>query len=173
MLPPSSDSPVGLTHFDEQGGSRMVNTSSKPETLRWARASARVRLHPQTAHTIRRREVAKGDVLAVAQLAAIQAAKQTPFLIPLCHPLPITSVEVHFHWLGEDVLHIEACVSCVGRTGVEMEALTAVAVAALTVYDMCKSLDRTIVIERIQLEEKAGGQSGHFLRPSDCLDPNR
>lgn len=153
-----------LTHFDAQGSSRMVNTSAKPETLRWARASARLRMHPDTARLIRDKNIAKGDVLAVAQLAGIQAAKHTPWLIPLCHPLPLTSAQVHFAWLGEDLLGIEARVECVGRTGVEMEALTAAAVAALTVYDMCKALDRGMVIETIQLEEKAGGQSGHFQR---------
>ncbi|MCS7014986.1 MAG: cyclic pyranopterin monophosphate synthase MoaC [Gemmatales bacterium] len=153
-----------FSHFDEHGSSRMVNTSAKPETLRWARASARLRMLPSTAAMIRDRRLAKGDVLAVAQLAGIQAVKHTPFLIPLCHPLPITSVEVHFTWLNNELLHVEARVECIARTGVEMEALTAVAVAALTVYDMCKAVDRTMVIENIQLEEKAGGTSGHFVR---------
>jgi cyclic pyranopterin phosphate synthase len=153
-----------LTHFDEHGSSRMVNTSAKPETLRWARASAYLRMQPETAQRIRERGLAKGDVLAVAQLAGIQAAKHTPFLIPLCHPLPLTSVEVHFAWVADDRLRIEARVECVARTGVEMEALTAAAVAALTVYDMCKAVDRSMVIENLCLEEKAGGQSGHFVR---------
>ncbi len=155
-----------LSHFTEQGACHMVDTSEKLETLRQARASARVRMQPETARLIRDRQLAKGDVLAVAQLAGILAAKQTPFLIPLCHPLPLSSVEVDFAWSSDDLLVIQTRVSCVARTGVEMEALTAAAIAALTVYDMCKSVDRTMVIEAIQLEEKSGGRSGHFLRRS-------
>jgi cyclic pyranopterin phosphate synthase len=153
-----------LSHFTEQGACHMVDTSEKPETFRQARASARVRMRPETACLIRDRQLAKGDVLAVAQLAGVLAAKQTPFLIPLCHPLPLSSVEVDFAWPSDDLLVIQTRVSCVARTGVEMEALTAAAIAALTVYDMCKSVDRTMVIESIQLEEKSGGRSGHFLR---------
>jgi len=153
-----------LSHFDDQGGCHMVNTTAKPETLRQARASARIRMQSATAQLMRDRQLAKGDVLAVAQLAGILAAKHTPFLIPLCHPLPLTSVEVEFHWLADDLLAIEARVTCVARTGVEMEALVAAAIAALTVYDMCKSVDRSMVIEAIQLEEKSGGRSGHFIR---------
>lgn len=153
-----------LSHFDDQGSCHMVNTTAKPETLRQARASARIRMQSATAQLIRDRQLAKGDVLAVAQLAGILAAKHTPFLIPLCHPLPLTSVEVEFRWLADDLLAIEGRVACVARTGVEMEALVAAAIAALTVYDMCKSVDRSMVIEAIQLEEKSGGRSGHFVR---------
>jgi cyclic pyranopterin phosphate synthase len=153
-----------LTHFDEQGASRMVDTSDKPETLRQARASGLVRLAPATAALIRDRALAKGDVLEVARLAGIMAAKRTGELIPLCHPLPLTSVALDFAFEGDDLLRIEATVRVFGRTGVEMEALTAVSVAALTVYDMCKAVDRTMTVERIRLEEKSGGRSGTFRR---------
>jgi len=152
-----------LTHFDEHGGSRMVDTSDKPETLREARASGNVRMAPATAKLIRDRGLAKGDVLEVARLAGIMAAKRTGELIPLCHPLPLTSVRIDFSW-KDDLLGIEATVRVLGRTGVEMEALTAVSIAALTVYDMCKSVDRGMAIERIILEEKSGGRSGTFRR---------
>lgn len=153
-----------LSHFDEHGASRMVDTSAKPETLREARASAQMRLAPATLTLIRDRGLAKGDVLEVARLAGIMAAKRTGELIPLCHPLPITGVLVDFTFEGQDVLGIEARVRVFGRTGVEMEALTAVSVAALTVYDMCKSVDRSMTIERIRLEAKSGGRSGTFQR---------
>jgi cyclic pyranopterin phosphate synthase len=153
-----------LTHFDEHGASRMVDTSDKPETLRQARASGLVRLDPSTTALIRDRRLAKGDVLEVARLAGIMAAKRTGDLIPLCHPLPITSVTVDFRFESESVLRLEATVRVFGRTGVEMEALTAVSVAALTVYDMCKAVDRGMTIERIRLEEKSGGRSGTFRR---------
>src|SRR5262245_39911916 len=144
-----------LSHFDDRGGSRMVDTSDKPETLRQARASGLVRMQPATAKLIQDRGLAKGDVLEVARLAGIMAAKRTGELIPLCHPLPITSVHIDFSFSSDDLLHIEATVRVFGRTGVEMEALTAVSVAGLTVYDMCKSVDRVMTIERIRLEEKS------------------
>jgi cyclic pyranopterin phosphate synthase len=153
-----------LTHFDEHGASRMVDTSAKPETLRHARASGLVRLAPATAALIRDRALAKGDVLEVARLAGIMAAKRTGDLIPLCHPLPITSAAVDFAFDSDTLLRITATVRVFGRTGVEMEALTAVSVAALTVYDMCKAVDRTLTVERIRLEEKSGGRSGTFRR---------
>jgi cyclic pyranopterin phosphate synthase len=153
-----------LTHFDEHGASRMVDTSAKAETLRQARASGAVRLAPATAALIRDRGLAKGDVLEVARLAGIMAAKRTSDLIPLCHPLPLTGVQVDFAFVGDDLLCIEAVARVFGRTGVEMEALTAVSVAALTVYDMCKAVDRTMTIESIRLEEKSGGKSGTFRR---------
>ncbi len=153
-----------LTHFDDQGASRMVDTSAKPETLREARATAQVRMAPATLTLIRDRALAKGDVCEVARLAGIMAAKQTGTLIPLCHPLPLTSARVDFTFADPDTLTIEATVRVFGRTGVEMEALTAVSVAALTVYDMCKAVDRVMTIERIRLEEKSGGRSGTFRR---------
>jgi cyclic pyranopterin phosphate synthase len=153
-----------LSHFDERGASRMVDTSAKPETLREARASALVRMTAATANLIRDRSLSKGDVLEVARLAGIMAAKRTGELIPLCHPLPLTAVTVDFEFEDEAVLRIEATVRVFGRTGVEMEALTAAAVTALTVYDMCKAVDRSMSIERIRLEEKTGGRSGVFRR---------
>ena len=153
-----------LSHFDDKGASRMVDTSGKAETERVARASGLVRMSPATAALIRDKRLSKGDVLEVARLAGIMAAKRTGELIPLCHPLPITSASIDFAWEAEDLLRIEATAKVVGRTGVEMEALTAVSVAALTVYDMCKSADRVMTIERIRLEEKSGGKSGTFRR---------
>src|SRR5439155_3093570 len=153
-----------LTHFDERGASRMVDTSEKPETLRQARASGLVRMAPATVTLIRDRKLAKGDVLEVARLAGIMAAKRTGELIPLCHPLPITAATIDFAFEGDSLLRIEAEVRVFGRTGVEMEALTAVSVAALTIYDMCKAVDRGMTIERIRLEEKSGGRSGTFQR---------
>ena len=153
-----------LTHFDEHGASRMVDTSAKPETLREAKASGLVRMAAATGALVRDRALAKGDVLEVARIAGILAAKRTGALIPLCHPLPITSAAVDFSWAADDLLRIEATVRVFGRTGVEMEALTAVSVAALTVYDMCKSVDRVMSIERVRLEEKSGGKSGPFRR---------
>jgi cyclic pyranopterin monophosphate synthase len=131
-----------LTHFDERGASRMVDVSAKAETLREARASGLVRMAPATAALIRDRALSKGDVLETARLAGIMAAKRTGDLIPLCHPLPITGATLDFTWEADHLLHIEATVRVFGRTGVEMEALTAVSVAALTVYDMCKAVDR-------------------------------
>ena len=153
-----------LSHFDEHGASRMVDVSAKPETLREARASGLVRMAPATAALIRDRGLSKGDVLETARIAGVMAAKRTGDLIPLCHPLPITSAAVAFSWDADDLLRIEATVRVFGRTGVEMEALTAVSVAALTVYDMCKAVDRVMTVERIRLEEKSGGRSGTFRR---------
>jgi cyclic pyranopterin monophosphate synthase len=160
-----------LSHFDESGASRMVDVGAKAETARTARASAVVRMKPETLALIRDKGVAKGDVLEVARLAGIMAAKKTADLIPLCHPLPLTSVKLDFTFPSGDALRVEATVSVFARTGVEMEALTAVSVAALTVYDMCKAADRGMTIEAVRLEEKDGGKSGHFVRsdaaPSD------
>lgn len=154
-----------LTHFDEHGASRMVDTSAKPETLREARASGVVRMQPATLALVRQRGHVKGDVLEVARLAGIMAAKRTGDLIPLCHPLPLTSARVDFAFEGESELRIEATVRVFGRTGVEMEALTAVSIAALTVYDMCKAVDKGISVERIRLEAKSGGKSGTYQAP--------
>jgi cyclic pyranopterin phosphate synthase len=156
-----------LSHFDESGASRMVDVGAKAETERVARASAVVRMLPATHVLIRDKRVAKGDVLEVARLAGIMAAKKTSELIPLCHPLPLTSVKLEFAFPSEDSVRIEATTKVFGRTGVEMEALTAVSVAALTVYDMCKAADRAMTIESVRLEEKDGGKSGHFVRSKD------
>jgi cyclic pyranopterin phosphate synthase len=153
-----------LTHFDESGASRMVDVGGKPETARRAVASARVRMLPATLVLIRDKALAKGDVLEVARLAGIMAAKRTADLIPLCHPLPLTAVRIDFAFEGDDVVRIEALVEVVARTGVEMEALVAASVAALTVYDMGKAVDRAMLIEQIRLEEKSGGKSGHYRR---------
>jgi cyclic pyranopterin phosphate synthase len=158
-----------LSHFDEHGAARMVDVSRKSETHRLAKASAVVRMQPQTLTLIRDRQLAKGDVVEVARLAGILAAKKTADLIPLCHPLPLTSVTLDFAFPAADQLHIAATVTVFARTGVEMEALTAVSVAALTVYDMCKSVDRAMTIESIRLEEKDGGTSGHFVRESAAV----
>lgn len=153
-----------LSHFDESGASRMVDVGAKPESERMARASGLVRALPETIALIRNKAVAKGDVLEVARLAGIMAAKKTSELIPLCHPLPLTSVAIDFADKDDDAISISATVRVTGRTGVEMEALTAATVAALTIYDMCKSVDRAMTIERIQLDEKSGGKSGHYRR---------
>ncbi|REJ67179.1 MAG: cyclic pyranopterin monophosphate synthase MoaC [Planctomycetota bacterium] len=153
-----------LSHFDEAGAARMVDVGQKEPTPRYARASARVRMHPHTLQRIREGSAEKGDVLQVARLAGIQGAKSTAQLIPLCHPLGLDAVTVDFRFDGEDAIDISAAASVTARTGVEMEALTAASTAALTIYDMCKSMDREIVIEQIQLDEKRGGKSGHFRR---------
>lgn len=153
-----------LTHFDDTGASRMVDVGEKDVTHRVARASGIVRMKPATRTLIMDRQMAKGDVLEVARLAGIMAAKKTGELIPLCHPLPLEAVRIDFAELDDDGLRIEATVEVTAKTGVEMEALTAVSVAALTVYDMCKSVDRGMRVEQIQLEEKSGGRSGKFVR---------
>lgn len=153
-----------LTHFDDSGASRMVDVSAKAETERIARASARVRMTAATGALVRDKKLSKGDVLEVARLAGIMAAKKTGELIPLCHPLPLTGVTLDFAWTADDLLQIDATARVIGRTGVEMEALTAAAVAALTVYDMCKAVDRVMTVERVRLEEKSGGKSGPFRR---------
>jgi len=153
-----------LTHFDAAGASRMVDVSGKEPTVRTARASGWVTMDPQTLALVIDRRLSKGDVLEVARLAGIMAAKRTGELIPLCHPLGLDSVEVELSPAAPDSIRIEATVKLHGRTGVEMEALVAVSVAALTVYDMCKGVDRGLVIGRIQLEEKTGGRRGPFRR---------
>jgi cyclic pyranopterin phosphate synthase len=153
-----------FTHFDASGASRMVDVGDKPVSHRTAHASGRVHMAADTLSMIQSRRGAKGDVLEVARLAGIMAAKRTADLIPLCHPLAIDSVVVDFTSPDGGTLAIGATVQVEAKTGVEMEALTVVAIAALTVYDMCKSADRGITIERIQLEEKSGGRSGHWLR---------
>ncbi|MHC5543654.1 cyclic pyranopterin monophosphate synthase MoaC [Singulisphaera rosea] len=153
-----------LTHFDDAGASRMVDVSSKAVTLRSARASGMIRMASSTLELILDRRASKGDVLEVARLAGILAAKRTGELIPLCHPLGLDSVELSFVPVDDSSLRIEATAKVSARTGVEMEAMTAVSVAALTVYDMCKAVDRAMVIDQIRLEEKLGGRSGHFRR---------
>jgi len=156
-----------LTHFDAQGGSRMVDVGAKEITLRVARASALVHMDRSTLALIRNRKLSKGDVLEVARLAGISAAKRTSDLIPLCHQIPLDSVHIEFAFPDDDHVAIQATARATARTGVEMEAFTAASVAALTIYDMCKSVDRGMVIEQIQLEEKFGGVSGHYKRSSN------
>ena len=154
-----------LTHFDERGNAHMVDVGAKDVTERVAVARASVRMQPATLKLIATRKAAKGDVLAVAQLAGIMAAKKTPDLIPLCHPLALSSVDVTLTLDAKrNAVDIEAICRLKGRTGVEMEALTAAAVAALTIYDMCKALDKGITITDIRLEEKTGGKSGDWKR---------
>jgi len=154
---------MGFTHLDPQGRARMVDVSSKAPTHRRAVARGRVCMAPEVAAALRAGEIGKGDVLAVARVAGIQAAKRTSELVPLCHGLSVSSVAVDFE-VGDDSVAIEARVETVDRTGVEMEALTACSVAALTVYDMCKSMDRSMTISDIALWEKSGGRSGTYRR---------
>ena len=155
-----------FTHLDPLGRARMVDVTSKEATHRRAVARCRVHMEPDTASKIATGAITKGDVLAVARVAGIQAAKQTPSLLPLCHPLLVGSVFVNFR-IEEDHVEVEAQVDTVDRTGVEMEALTACAVAALTIYDMCKSVDRAMTVGDLALWEKSGGRSGHYRRPDD------
>lgn len=154
-----------LTHFDEKGQARMVDVGDKDITAREAVAQGEVFMKPSTLELIVTGQTKKGDVFAVARLAGIMAAKKTPDLIPLAHPLPLSSITVDFYPDMESArVRIEARVKVTARTGVEMEALTAVSVAALTIYDMCKAVDRGMTISGIRLMEKSGGRSGHFVR---------
>ena len=153
-----------LTHVDSAGRARMVDVSAKPDTVRVAVARGSVRMKPETLALIQSGQVEKGDVLAVARLAGVMAAKKTHELIPLCHPLLLTDIDVQLcPDEGDSVVHIEATVRSTGKTGVEMEALTAVSVAGLTVYDMCKAADRAMRIEGVRLVRKSGGKSGEIV----------
>ncbi|NHN34248.1 cyclic pyranopterin monophosphate synthase MoaC [Paenibacillus agricola] len=156
--------PTPLTHFNEQGRARMVDISDKQETSRSAAAHTTVTMQPSTLALIKEGKIGKGDVLAVSQVAAIMAAKKTSDWIPMCHPLSLTGVDVRFSDNGHNELYIEATVKTKGLTGVEMEALTAVSAAALTVYDMCKAAEKGMVIGPTQLVSKTGGKSGDFHR---------
>ena len=162
----SDEHPGGLTHFDAEGRARMVDVGDKAETKRIAVASGRVTMLPETAALIREGRAAKGDVLGVARVAGIMAAKRTWELVPMCHPLLLTKVELDLAVNGDGV-DIVATVATRGQTGVEMEALTAVSVAALTVYDMVKAVDRWMTIGAVRLEEKHGGKSGDHVRPAE------
>lgn len=158
-----SDEP--LTHFDSGGRARIVAIDDKPPTKRRAVAHARIRMDPATLARVRAGEIGKGDVLGVARIAAIGAAKSTSSLIPLCHPVALTAVEVEFSLVDAPAaVQIRVEVRAVDRTGPEMEALTAAGVAALTIYDMCKAMDRGMVVEEICLLEKSGGKSGDWTR---------
>jgi len=154
---------MSFTHFDSSGNAAMVDVSAKPVTDRTATARARVLMRPATATMIRDGAAKKGDVLGVARIAGIMAAKRTSELIPLCHPLPISTVGIDLS-AEYDAVEIAATVRTTGQTGVEMEALTAATVAALTVYDMCKSVDRGMRIDALRLVHKAGGKSGEFVQ---------
>jgi len=156
-----AEQPAHLTHLDEGGSVRMVDVTGKQETLREAVAKARVCMQPRTVHLIETNQVAKGNVLEVARIAAIMAAKQTPQLVPLCHPLPMTHIEVHFAVdSAAGSIAIEARTRVIYRTGVEVEALTAALIAALTIYDMVKGVDHTVTLEQAYVARKTGGKSG-------------
>jgi cyclic pyranopterin phosphate synthase len=157
-----------FSHLDPLGRARMVDVTPKEPTHRRAIARARINMLAETASAVARGAIGKGDVLAVARVAGIQAAKRAPDLIPLCHPLLVGSVFINFE-IADEYIEVEAQVETVDRTGVEMEALTACAIAALTVYDMCKSMDRGMIISDLALWEKTGGKSGTYRR----VDPNR
>jgi cyclic pyranopterin phosphate synthase len=152
-----------LTHLDHEGAARMVDVGDKPVTARRAVARATVRMAPETAAAVAAGDAPKGDVLGTARIAGIQAAKRTGELIPLCHPLGLDHVDVSAR-VEDDRVELEATASVTARTGVEMEAMTAAAVAALTIYDMVKGMDRAVTIERVELVEKSGGRSGHWTR---------
>jgi len=155
--------PAHFTHFDDTGEARMVDVGGKEVTRRVARAGGRIAMRSDTLAMIRDGKAGKGDVLGVARIAAIQAAKRTAELIPLAHPLPLTSISVDFAFdAAGDAMEIEVVAETLARTGVEMEALTAAAVGLLTIYDMCKAVDRGMRIDAVRLLEKSGGKSGHF-----------
>ncbi|GHO43765.1 cyclic pyranopterin monophosphate synthase MoaC [Ktedonospora formicarum] len=150
-----------LTHLDEQGNIHMVDVTERPETMREAIAHAQVRMLPATTRSIEHNQVAKGSVLETAKIAGIMAAKQTPQLIPLCHPLPMTHIDLHFTLDStQGIITIEGRTRTTYKTGVDVEALTAVTVAALTIYDMCKGVDTTITLEQAYIAQKSGGKSG-------------
>lgn len=163
---------MSLSHIDEQGKASMVDVSEKPFSVREAKACARIRMQPKTLAQVQANTVKKGDVLAVARIAGIQAAKKCADLIPLCHPLALSKVAVDFMF-NEDESSIDIYSFCklTGQTGVEMEALTAASVAALTIYDMCKAMDMGMVIEGICLLEKQGGRRGHYVREESSSCP--
>lgn len=157
--------PEELTHFNQDGQAIMVDVSEKPLTIREAVAEGEIRMQPETLQQILTQRIKKGDVFSVARLAGIMAAKQTSALIPLCHPLPLSAVEIDFDSDPQrGRVTITATTKVTGQTGIEMEALTAVSIAALTIYDMCKAIDREMVIEGICLLKKSGGRSGTFTR---------
>lgn len=157
-----------LTHFDKDGRSRMVDVTNKDATLREAIAKGDIYMKAETFEMIIDKKIVKGDVLGVAQIAGVMGAKKTSELIPMCHPLNITSVEITFETVRENSkIEISAKVKLTGKTGVEMEALTAVSIAALTIYDMCKAVDKGMKIDNIRLIEKSGGKSGRYIRGED------
>lgn len=152
-----------LSHFNTQGRARMVDISDKDITARTAKARTTITMHPDTLAKIQEGKIGKGDVLAVAQVAGVMAAKKTADFIPMCHPLPLTGIDIGFTDNAKDELYVEATVKTTGKTGVEMEALTAVSAAALTVYDMCKAIQKDMVIGPTMLVRKTGGKSGDYI----------
>lgn len=154
---------MGLTHFNDNGRARMVNVSEKKDTVRTAVAKGKIRLKKETIKLIKDNGIKKGDVLAVAQVAGIMGAKKTADLIPMCHNIIITGSDINFK-IFDNYIEIEAEVSTVGKTGIEMEALSAVSAAALTIYDMCKAVDKEMIIDNITLVKKTGGRSGDFYK---------
>lgn len=153
-----------LTHFNEQSRAQMVDVSQKNITERVAVAKSQVKMKPETLERIKAGQIGKGDVLAVAQVAGIMAAKRTWEIIPMCHPLLLTGIDIHFDYVGNDTIALEATVKTTGKTGVEMEALTAASACALTIYDMCKAMDKEMILGPTYLQSKTGGKSGEFTR---------
>ncbi len=163
----ADDNKAALTHFDTKGNARMVDVSGKTETVRVAEAAGNIKMSEQAFDLVKSGSMAKGDVLGIARVAGIMAAKKVDALIPLTHPLMITKIDISFDLCSEDSsIEIFATVGICGKTGVEMEALTAVSIAALTVYDMCKAVDKSMVISNIRLLKKTGGKSGTYVRSS-------
>ncbi len=159
---------MSLTHINESGYAKMVSVEEKKDTLRIARAIGEIVVSPATFKRVKTGGIKKGDVLTVAQVAGIIGAKRTSDIIPMCHPLNLTGVNLQFDMIDEtNTIQITAIAKVIGKTGVEMEALTAVTVAALTIYDMCKAIDKEMVIQNICLAEKTGGKSGHYLRTKE------
>jgi cyclic pyranopterin phosphate synthase len=163
-----------LTHFDENGRAIMVDVSEKPVTHRVATSVGEIRMLPNTLKTIKKGTTKKGDVIGVARIAAIQGAKRVADLIPLCHPLPVTSVTIDFEFDEKrSTISIRSTVATIGRTGVEMEAMVSVGIGLLTIYDMCKAIDRAMVIGEIRLQNKSGGRSGNFVFPGKKTKPQK
>jgi len=161
-----------FTHFNDQGRAKMVDISEKNDSIRTAVAKSSVIVNEEVYEKIVKKEIAKGHVLSVAQVAGIMAAKNTPMIIPMCHPIPLKGIDINFHWNIDEknyILEIVAKVKTKGATGVEMEALTAVSACALTIYDMCKALDKGIIIGPTYLTEKTGGKSGDYKREGSVL----
>ena len=156
-----------LTHFNQEGRAKMVDVSDKSVTKRVAVARGSIKMKPETLELIRQGKIGKGDVLAVAQVAGVMGAKRTADLIPMCHPIPITGVDISFTELSDQEIEVEAVLKTTGVTGIEMEALTAVSVAMLTIYDMCKAVDKGMVIGPTYLTSKSGGKSGDFVREGE------
>jgi cyclic pyranopterin phosphate synthase len=154
-----------LTHINKKGEAKMVDVSPKDDTVREAVVTGGVRMKPETLEKIKQNQMKKGDVLAAARIAGIMGAKKTPDLIPLCHTILVSEIAVDFEFIGNDYIEIKTMAKSTGKTGVEMEAMTAAAVSALTIYDMCKAIDRGMSIESICLQKKSGGKSGTYTKP--------